>query len=1045
MKMKLFRQLHKFQKIFLSSLLLIFSIFSTTIYGQSCDPTTVIVSNVTATDATITWTAVEGAKQYAIAYVSDIFGTTGIYTVPNPSPSVLPLTINLSQLGFTGIRSDGSYQTYLRVTCVNGKSNDTRFYFTNAPQTCAVPKGVAIAGLSATTVTLTWKAVTEASGYILQYKTTSAQIWKSAPMVTGTTTTISGLTEGVLYDIQVITVCGTDQSNHARAITVSPCKEGFATANFSNTNAQKSANRVFFSNNSLNVKTFSWDFGDGTTDAIQVNPVHVFPRLGEYSVCLKTSNSCNNNSVCQTVSLTGLTAITPSVSALQSVFPMDIQGFGFVQNSRVQLYQGSNIINAGPVIFVDNTLLKAKFDLSDNAAHIGDWSVRVISPDGNQTLSLANGFKIEQPTSKALEVNLIGPNEILGFRDFNYQVAITNSSNQTAYGVPVSIRISKDVTAGITSLIADKDIDPTVTFPEGRFYKAKTPNSKKTAQFAQLIIPKILPLTTKYVNFFVSYKSIDETDFQIAVTGGGALANGELLKRAGFLRGVQCDSPNDPCEVDVFQLIMDRYTSLINGNAVACLSFSEQLNCTLAAYTTQDGEPLIDMNAIAKSMAKCAANVTPNKFDDYFSDYLGAVDDVSAYIDLFDNCTSFQNINANGQKEKAKKDTKDKVLVVSSKDPNLKVGKKGINNANYVGNNTLLSFTIYFENADSATAPASEVVVLDTLDKTKLDIKTLQFSEFNFGDTTFKVQTKAQKFTNDFDLRPKKNTILRVSGDLDTLTGVLKWRFISFDPKNMALTQDIRQGFLPPNKIKPQGEGHVGYIIRTKDNLPDLTAIKNSAFIVFDGNPAIATPIWTNTIDLTPPTSKAISAFRVNQDTNVLITVKWQGADAHSGIQDYKVFVTENRGAWKLWLPSERGDSAIFKGKRSNNYCFYTIATDNANNVEIKQAPSTTICTLLNPTKEVQGGRIAFVGQNTPNPFNGTTSITYNLLASVKQIALTVFDLDGKIVKALKNLPNNEGEHLIDLQVQDLPNGLYFYRLTADGWANTHKMILNHF
>ena len=81
--------------------------------------------------------------------------------------------------------------------------------------------------------------------------------------------------------------------------------------------------------------------------------------------------------------------------------------------------------------------------------------------------------------------------------------------------------------------------------------------------------------------------------------------------------------------------------------------------------------------------------------------------------------------------------------------------------------------------------------------------------------------------------------------------------------------------------------------------------------------------------------------------------------------------------------------------------------------------------------------------QNYPNPFNPTTIITYELATS-SNISLEVFDVLGRKVATLAS-----GEQPAGLQTYTfngarygLTSGVYFYRLTANGFSETKKLLL---
>jgi hypothetical protein len=81
------------------------------------------------------------------------------------------------------------------------------------------------------------------------------------------------------------------------------------------------------------------------------------------------------------------------------------------------------------------------------------------------------------------------------------------------------------------------------------------------------------------------------------------------------------------------------------------------------------------------------------------------------------------------------------------------------------------------------------------------------------------------------------------------------------------------------------------------------------------------------------------------------------------------------------------------------------------------------------------------LGQNYPNPFNPTTSIGFDL-PKAGQVRLEVFNLLGQSVKVLAEGRYTAGSHQVMFSADNLPSGIYFYRLSHDGGAATRKMIL---
>jgi hypothetical protein len=84
--------------------------------------------------------------------------------------------------------------------------------------------------------------------------------------------------------------------------------------------------------------------------------------------------------------------------------------------------------------------------------------------------------------------------------------------------------------------------------------------------------------------------------------------------------------------------------------------------------------------------------------------------------------------------------------------------------------------------------------------------------------------------------------------------------------------------------------------------------------------------------------------------------------------------------------------------------------------------------------------------QNYPNPFNPVTTITIDLTAA-GHVRLDVFDVSGRLLATLVNGTKTAGRHAVQWNGKDasgslVPSGIYFYRMKAEGYEATRKMIL---
>ena len=79
--------------------------------------------------------------------------------------------------------------------------------------------------------------------------------------------------------------------------------------------------------------------------------------------------------------------------------------------------------------------------------------------------------------------------------------------------------------------------------------------------------------------------------------------------------------------------------------------------------------------------------------------------------------------------------------------------------------------------------------------------------------------------------------------------------------------------------------------------------------------------------------------------------------------------------------------------------------------------------------------------QNYPNPFNPSTKIRYQLPQESKVI-IKLYDILGAEVITLLNEKKEAGVYEVDFNAANLPSGTYIYRIVADGFIETKKMVL---
>jgi hypothetical protein len=82
-----------------------------------------------------------------------------------------------------------------------------------------------------------------------------------------------------------------------------------------------------------------------------------------------------------------------------------------------------------------------------------------------------------------------------------------------------------------------------------------------------------------------------------------------------------------------------------------------------------------------------------------------------------------------------------------------------------------------------------------------------------------------------------------------------------------------------------------------------------------------------------------------------------------------------------------------------------------------------------------------YLSNNYPNPFNPSTKIRYSVPHPSK-VTIKVFDVLGNELETLMNEEKPAGTYEITWYAENLPSGVYFYRIQAGNYVETKKMVL---
>lgn len=82
-----------------------------------------------------------------------------------------------------------------------------------------------------------------------------------------------------------------------------------------------------------------------------------------------------------------------------------------------------------------------------------------------------------------------------------------------------------------------------------------------------------------------------------------------------------------------------------------------------------------------------------------------------------------------------------------------------------------------------------------------------------------------------------------------------------------------------------------------------------------------------------------------------------------------------------------------------------------------------------------------YLNQNFPNPFNPATRINYGVAKS-GNVEISVYNILGNKVATLVNEFKPAGNYSVDFNAAKLSSGVYFYKISTNGFVQTKKMIL---
>ncbi|GAB2568977.1 hypothetical protein [Kribbella endophytica] len=625
-------------------------------------------------------------------------------------------------------------------------------------------------------------------------------------------------------------------------------------------------------------------------------------QTGSYSF----SVACNNIPCGQ--SDTTVTDVTPSRIGAGRVATLLLRGkdLQLLQSAKLTR-SGATVTGAAEEAAEDGRARGVRFDMA--SAAVGAWNLEVAFLDGT-TRTVPSAVTVEAVRPPVITAELVGRDVFRVGQPTTVSVVVKNTGNVDGLSTPITISgIPEGATiSSLTDLFKPVGPDTNLTTAKATFNQEADTFTKDGVITVPFVVARVPAGGSVRLDLQVVVPQA--TEYAITASAGKCMAPAGQSGQAGR---TAADNPEQDCYAAIVGGVYEIVTDGVPGGG--CISYGVDLYSNYMA-SINGGDSFFSPSNLWGGLwgaIDCATDLYPPSA--FAKAGIGIIGSLNTANDLIQDCLLMPESSRLQQRG------------VASFDPNDITGPAGRGDERFIQGDTPLSYQVYFENLPAATAPAQSVKITNQLDTTKFDPASVLFSEVRFGSTVYQLPYADHSIDHVIDLRPTKNLLVRATANVTT-AGLITWELQSLDPETLAPPEDPLAGFLPPNHTAPEGEGRVAYSVRLK-SLPSATVVTNKASIVFDTNPAIETPIWSNKLDKLPPSATVSVAGQSNPR---LATVTWTGSDDAAGVVLYELRVAKDGGAFGLWHTSTTPGSATFQAPTSGSYSFVVVAHDGASN-----------------------------------------------------------------------------------------------------------------
>jgi subtilase family serine protease len=696
----------------------------------------------------------------------------------------------------------------------------------------------------------------------------------------------------------------------------------------------------------------------------------------------------------------GITSVSPDHIGDNGQVTITLKGARFEVGATVQLVHGGMTLNAATVIRVDSSTVKARFIFTN--APRGIYDVILTNPGGQMTTQ-SGAVTVEQATLSQPVIISIGSLRTRPLRSLIFSNEVTNRGNVDIQYVAIRTQVFRPDSTNPIVIINQR---PTNSFPRKSDFPAiDWNNAPLTNSYLHNLTSDAFLYRDLPPGGVLSYQTevrglnVDRSFVRNQVVGlSRSEMAGAMRETAEFIRGELIDRGISSPRTETKDGFWDFFNGVLTLNGIlegvvedapstyrsAIVSGLRQARNALAFDAAGDVCNLLVDNGVTDCGLKCTAKFgccnigtagyALGAFESFAigNPIFGALNSfmvgwneakcVSDIPDCFNSCPKpMPTACMLGGSANSEEFTQ--ACVNAPKDPNEKLSPDGYGEPRFVPIQQEIPYTINFENVSTATAYAQRIRITDQLDP-NLDPRTLRLREIGFKQYRIQVPDNRAFFQQRVQLGADLGNLLAdISAGVDLSTGMVTWTLTAIDPATGEQPNGTNLGLLPPNNASNDGQGFVSFTIKPKSTTTTGVVIHNGAIITFDTEAPINTNTVSNAIDADAPTS-AVDSLPATQSSPTF-NISWSGSDApnSSGLLNYDIYYSANDGPYQLSVSGTTATSTQFTGEPNTTYRFYSIARDNAGNIET--APASPDATTT-------------VGTPAPNPPQATaaTSVT---------------------------------------------------------------------